>query len=909
MNRLLAALSFLIVLCVGMPSLVKADERGVNLARDIFYEGTIILDRDASLDWRDVLDRLPSAREQPRVRVPPDGNAYWLVADVHNPGSMWDWWVEVFAVRSDYVDLYVVHDGHLVMHRRTGLMPLATGPTRTHNTGSYVLDFELPAGESRTLLVRVQSRSLINYTIMAGPARELNDVRVLRHFALYTLMGGMLALLIYNAFIGFRLRDGDYLFYSFHAASYFAFFLNSYGLAANFLGLTDHPWITTYCGLAVAVSSTLFVRRFLRVTTWNRRLAAFMLLFALGLIALAALAPLLGTSVMTPIWMFAYAVVAPMVLITALLGVRARVRQAWYVLIGWTPMVTMTLLAIAAMAGFVQRPPSGAAINATVFFEMLFMSLALADRVRQLRQEREEALGESAAKSSFLAILSHEVRTPLNGILGTVELLGRTRMSTQQRGYLDTLRHSGQALMTLLDEVLDLAKAEAGRIELKQAPVDPRRLIESMTQLMHGRAESKGIALACRVDPAVPGLIVADEARLRQVLLNLISNAVKFTETGRIDVTLTSESCANGRHLLRWEVQDTGIGIAEGAIDRVFDRFTQIDSSRTRNQGGVGLGLAICKELVALMGGTIGVDSTPGKGSRFWFRIEVPDADSTVSAAQQIGSAITARTTTTMPDTEPVRSHAAPLRVLVVDDVEINRDVLSELLRTEGFVVQTAADGPSALTAVDNGHFDAVVLDVYMPGMDGPTVAHRLRAQGRELAILGLTAAMEPALLAECRDSGMDTVLTKPASIKDLSLTLRQLAGRSADTSALPLLDPRILDGFRSSLGNKRIEAIVQQFRERADTQLGVIASVIADADVRSVASEAHRFAGMAATLGLIRLAAMAEELSAKARHNSNASAFAAEAGALRQNFAPSLEALSALLGSGPSDAESPRVL
>jgi signal transduction histidine kinase/DNA-binding response OmpR family regulator len=637
----------------------------------------------------------------------------------------------------------------------------------------------------------------------------------------------------------------------------------------------------------------LFIWRFLKVYTWNRWLNWFLVTYILGTVALFFAAPVLGHHVMSKIWMASLLLVPLLVISTAVAAIFKRVRQGWYVLLGWTPMVTMTLIAVLAMAGFVENPPSGARINTAVFFELLFLSLALADRVRQLRDERALAVKANEEKSSFLAMLSHEVRTPLNGILGTVELLRHTVLTAKQKDYVETLNHAGRALLTLLNDVLDLAKAEAGKIELTPGPVNPRLLLQSMTDLMAGRAREKGVVLECAVADDVPETVLADEVRLRQILLNLISNAVKFTDHGRVDVTLRRDidtaSGRRGRHRLLWEVRDTGIGIPRQAIGTLFDRFVQIDSSSTRRHEGTGLGLAICRELVEIMGGSIGAESREGEGSRFYFALDLEAVDRPVAIVEEIPYRALELT-----------AGYEPATVLIVDDVEMNRDVLGELMRNEGFIVEVAGDGASALQRVAEKAFDAIVLDIFMPDMDGMTVAQKLRRDHESLVIIGLTAATDPALFAACRQSGMDEVLSKPASPRELSTRIRQLTGTGRDVSQLPVLDDAILRRFRDSLGETKMAAIVSQFRDSSQAQLETIGKSLQTRDLSSLTVESHRLSGTASTLGLVRLGAVAEDISVKARQGeAGLDNFDAEA-VLTTLHADSLQALTKAMSPEP---------
>lgn len=680
---------------------------------------------------------------------------YWWVAEAVNAGDDERWVVHVGNTAIDRARLFVYDGGEEVHRDSADMRALAHSGAADYVIGHH-FPFEFPSGSRRILVLHLDTAVAHPGLIFVKPQALAGAESRFYMLAIWTGVGAMAALICYNLFLGLSLRLSTYLFYVTHASGHLLYLLTALGLLGTTLPVMERYLLLNIPSIGLGVlGGALFVYYFLELPSFAPRLARVYRFFIGALLLSPLLLLVLAPHTFFGVIRASHLLLAGLVVGAAVLGVMRHKPEARYILIGWGGMLALTTKGMLGVMGVTELTIDAGIWGVwAILFEMFFLSLALADRVRRLSREKDAAQAATAAKSTFLANMSHEIRTPLNGVLGMVEVLRGTPLDNQQREYLAHIRHSGNALLSLLDDILDYSRVEAGRIKLEQTDFDPRRLFDELMFLLSTQAENKGIGLALTVDPQMPAMLRGDPGRLRQVLLNLLGNAVKFTAQGEVRLTVECLARQGGENRLRFAVSDSGIGMDQHTQQHLFDRFEQADSSIARRYGGSGLGLAIVYELVRLMGGSVQVESKLGRGSRFEVELTLPDGQPAPVAEEEADVVL------------------PPLHVLVVDDDAINRVVASALLTRDGHRVTTVDNGTAALMRITQEPFDLVLMDLGMPGMDGMETTRRLRASGATLPVIGLTAHVLPEQQRACIQSGMNAVLHKPVQAAKLNKVL-----------------------------------------------------------------------------------------------------------------------------------------
>ena len=395
-------------------------------------------------------------------------------------------------------------------------------------------------------------------------------------------------------------------------------------------------------------------------------------------------------------------------------------------------------------------------------------ALALTDKVDSARAE---AVAASAAKATFVANMSHEIRTPLNSIIGFSDLLlDDVSLTIVQRRYLELVKNAGGALLTVVNDVLDFSKLDAGKVALTLEPFSLLELVSSTVSIVEGIAEAKGLELRVLIDPELTSFNVGDAARIRQVLLNMLSNAVKFTAVGSVSLDVTRVRSPSPNEHLRFAISDTGVGVSEEGGTGLFEQFAQADPSVSRVHGGTGLGLSICKSLVALMGGSLGFIHNDEAGATFWFEIELPPV-----ARSQV-----------KPPSCATADNTRATRILLVEDLPMNQELACTILRRAGHSVDVANDGIEAISAVQEGVYDVILMDIQMPRMDGVSATRWIRqlpGPAKDTPIIAMTANALPEQVRAFRQAGMDDYVAKPFKQQDLHDAIARVTDVSAEAA------------------------------------------------------------------------------------------------------------------------------
>lgn len=776
-RQLLRSLLLLLLSCLILPVKAATIIPALSLTDPV---ATLPLERHlqyACTDRESGLDGALGLAYQPvttsRISLGYVRQACWFRFRLENAGSgLLKLVVAIHFPMLDHATLYIPE--------KTGVKVLTAGDAEPYGVRALQVRFfnypvDIPAGASQDYYLRVETTSSFNLPITVSGRDAFAEEHINNELALGAFYGIGIGLFFYNFFLWAVIREKTYLAYIIHLGSSLLFYAALQGIAYRWW--PDWPeWNnrSTYVFAYISmISGTLFAREFLMTAQWPRTDRLFLGMTFIGLFAAIGQFVLPPTMINPVLGVLA---ITNMLLLTSTGVIRWRAGQheARIFVLAWGLFLTSLVAVALNTYGILQTLIiSLYGMQIGLIVQQILLSLALAYRINilkreKLQQEQESLLAraENEAKGNFLATMSHEIRTPMNAVIGITQLLRDTPLNGQQRNYVDLLNNAGQSLLGLINDILDYSKMNAGRLRLEKAVFNLRELLDDCTGMFTANARQKSLTLSFEPSEELPAWVRGDQTRLRQVLVNLLSNAVKFTEKGRITLRAgLLPTDLPGKVLLSVQVEDSGIGLTSEECDQLFQVFSQADSGTARKYGGSGLGLAISKQIIELMGGSIGVRSQPGQGSTFWFTALLEGA----SGPDDIS-----------PHDQGTYYPLNDLCVLVVEDNAVNRLVVTGMLHKLGIRTLLAHQGEEALAMMkQNTDIDMVLMDCEMPVMDGYTATRQIRVHEHEhglrhIPVIALTAHALPEHREKCLSSGMDDHLAKPVSLEELTRILQR---------------------------------------------------------------------------------------------------------------------------------------
>ncbi|NMY99086.1 response regulator [Pseudomonas proteolytica] len=714
-------------------------------------------------------------------------SAFWLKVDLHylpkDPQAQRTWLLELAYPPLDHLELYVPDDagGYRLAGRTGDAVPFASREIRQNN---YLFAVDFKAGEQKTLYLRLQSEGSIQAPLTLWSSTAYLEDQPLRLYVLGLIYGVLLGMLVYNLFIYLSVRDTSYLYYILYIASFGMYQLSVNGAAVEYFW-PDNPWwanaATPFLIGASALFGSLFARSFLHTALYSRWLDR-LLLVLVGTGAVVMLLSLMTSYALALRLATALALVFTVTIFVA--GIKAWCcgqRVARYFIIAWSAFLIGGVVNTMMVLGYLPNvflTMYASQIGSAI--EVALLSLALADRINAMREQQAQILFDASQKlevlnqqlahsnqlkDEFLATLTHELRTPMNGVIGSLELMQTVPLAGDLAQYQHTAAGSARDMMRMVNGILTLTELQAGRLSAQAQVFSLRGVLDTLRQQFQGNAQGKGLEFSIDVAGQLPDRLEGDAGKLMQCLECLLDNAFKFTHEGAVRLRVVGVPRPDGHLDLTFIVTDSGIGFAHLDEATLYQRFFQVDGSTTREYGGLGIGLAICRQLIELLGGRLTHHSEPRKGSRFQLEVAV----------------------IAVPP-EPARAvdlHRAPqdCTVLLVDDNSVTQLVLRGMLLKLGYRVKVADSGPVALAMLQDGAFDAVLLDV---PEDGFSLCCQIRALPgcAELPVIGLSDSLGGAR-QHCHGIGLTEQLLKPVRFELLQAVLQRrllcpLEGESA---------------------------------------------------------------------------------------------------------------------------------
>lgn len=706
-------------------------------------------------------------------------SAFWLKIDLHyrptNPSAQRSWLLELAYPPLDHLDLYLPDAaGDYRLVRQTGdALPFASREIRQNN---YLFDLAFKPDQQRTVYLRLSSEGSIQAPVTLWSSTAYLEDQPVRLYVLGIIYGVLLGMLVYNLFIYLSVRDTSYLYYIFYIASFGLYQLSVNGAAVEYFW-PDNPWwanaATPFFIGCAGLFGSQFARSFLQTRNHSRWLDRLLI----ALIAFGAM--VIGLSLMTSYGLalrLATTLALTFTVVIFAAGILAwwrGLRVARYFIIAWSAFLIGGIVNTMMVLGLLPNvflTMYASQIGSAI--EVALLSLALADRINAMREQQAQTLFDAGQKlevlnqqlahsnklkDEFLATLTHELRTPMNGVIGSLELMQTVELDPELEQYQQTAAGSARDMMRMVNGILTLTELQAGKLKATPGSFSLRGVVEALRMQFDGNASSKSLDFKVDVLPTLPDRLHGDSAKLAQCLECLLDNAIKFTRVGGLALRVTGKPSTDNRLALSFAVIDTGIGFTDLGEATLYQRFFQLDGSMTREYGGLGVGLAICRQLVELLGGKLTHRSEPGSGSRFQLDVEfeLPEVEAVPAFSR-----------------DTVRA-PQDCTVLLVDDNSVNQLVMRGMLLKLGFRVRTADHGAAALDCLQRERFDAVLIDCQLPPLDGASLCCQIRdlpgCAHLPVFMIALGADRE-----HCASGGSIDYLSKPVKFEDLQVAMQR---------------------------------------------------------------------------------------------------------------------------------------
>lgn len=811
-------------------------------------------------------------------------SAIWARFQLRNDSPRYEWWLEVGHSRLENLTLYQLTP--------QGWQEQNSGTTKLSdeqplNIRSNLLPIVIAPGESLTFYLRVQSRTALSLAVSLWRPSAFTTFIELYSFLNGANFAMMMSLILYSLLIWLLLRKALYLQFALFSFSVTLFWSSMGGYFHQYIGLLpqgESIRIIIFSFSFFNLCYLIFARNFLQsqhyAPLWDQflKLLVGITMLEMGLsiwsnfsiiaqlILLVALLSSLIIFLVAIIIIFKgykparqfimiQAILFPFVIIKSLsvVSILPSITGQILTVIGISILMLLLMMSSNRQMKLLANEKKAALTQALKIEHSMVQELEsqVIERTHKLKMAQTQAEQANIAKGEFLAVMSHELRTPMTAILGAAQLIDTTRLSQQNQHLFNSLNHASNQLITLIDDVLDLAKMDVGQLKLKNYTFSPQHVLLDAITLLQPAAEKRGLILKLATE-ILPKQVQGDAVRLGQIITNLINNAIKYTDHGSITVRAELLEPADGILPIYISVQDTGCGIPEKMQSRIFQSFEQVNSSSASEQGSAGLGLAICKRLVNEMNGTIGVESEAGQGSLFWFTVDLLPANTQTSVSQAHFKSL------------------EPLHILLAEDIDMNREIITLLLRRDGHQVTSVASGQEVVDLVSTEEpFDLVLMDIQMTGMNGLQASALIRQQPDQtragIPILALTASSTPQMNDRCRTAGMNALVSKPLCLQKLYTTLAACTNIPMSHYLEPIDKQQMLNPLDSLTDEeyKKITVIRQQTLTEEGTRL---TTAWACQDLTTLATAAHKIAGCAAMTGLTKLSKISLQLEEAAR-------------------------------------------